>query len=48
MILPPSFDTVRITPDGRAVIAGRAPPSAEVAVRSESVDLGSETAKPDG
>ena len=47
-VTPPSFDTVRITPDGRAVIAGRAPPSAEVAVRSESVDLGSETANRQG
>ena len=47
-VIPPSFDTVRITPDGRAVIAGRAPPDAEVNVRSESVDLGSETANRSG
>ena len=46
--IPPSFDTVRITPDGRAVIAGRAAPGAEVAVRSETVDLGSETANRQG
>ena len=47
-VIPPSFDTVRITPDGRAVIAGRAAPGAEVAVRSETVDLGSETANRQG
>ena len=47
-VTPPSFDTVRITPDGRAVIAGRAPPGAEVTVKSESVDLGSETANLSG
>ena len=47
-LIPPSFDTVRITPDGRAVIAGRAAPGAEVAVRSETVDLGSETANRQG
>ena len=43
-VAPPSFDTVRINPDGGAVIAGRAEPGAEVTVRSESIDLGSETA----
>ena len=43
-ITPPSFDTVRITPDGRAVIAGRADPGADVSVQSETIDLGSETA----
>ena len=46
--MPPSFDTVRITPDGRAVIAGRAPPESEVTVKSETVDLGSETANRQG
>ena len=43
-VTPPSFDTVRITPDGWAVIAGRAEPGARVTVRSASIDLGSETA----
>ena len=47
-VIPPSFDTVRITPDGRAVIAGRAPPGAEVSVKSEAIDLGSETANLSG
>jgi len=31
---PPSFDIVRVEPDGRAVIAGRAAPGAEVELRS--------------
>ena len=43
-VTPPSFDTVRITPDGWAVIAGRAEPGAKVTVRSASIDLGWETA----
>ena len=43
-VTPPSFDTVRITPDGWAVIAGRAEPGARVTVRSASIDLGWETA----
>jgi nucleoid-associated protein YgaU len=30
----PSFDIVRVEPDGRAVIAGRAPPGSEVELRS--------------
>ena len=47
-VTPPSFDTVRIKPDGSAVIAGRAPPGAKVTVRSEDVDLGSETANRSG
>ena len=41
---PPSFDTVRISPDGRAVISGRAEPGADVTVRSESHEIGSVTA----
>ena len=47
-VMPPSFDTVRIKPDGSAVIAGRAPPGAEVTVKSEDVNLGSETANRSG
>ena len=43
-VTPPSFDTVRITPDGRAVIAGRADPGAEVTVQSRSTVLGSDDA----
>ncbi|MFP6743102.1 MAG: peptidoglycan-binding protein, partial [Alphaproteobacteria bacterium] len=30
--IPPSFDIVRISPDGDAVIAGRAEPGAEVQI----------------
>ena len=41
---PPSFDLARIKPDGSAVIAGRAAPGADVTVRSDSIELGSETA----
>ena len=33
-VVRPSFDIVRVAPDGRAVIAGRAEPGAEVEVRS--------------
>ncbi len=33
-VVRPSFDIVRVGPDGRAVIAGRAAPGAEVEVRS--------------
>ncbi|MCY4405164.1 MAG: Ig-like domain-containing protein, partial [Rhodospirillaceae bacterium] len=47
-VTPPSFDTVRIKPDGSAVIAGRAPPGSEVTVKSEDVNLGSETANRSG
>ena len=43
-VTPPSFDTVRISPDGMAVIAGRAEPGADVTVRSESHEIGSVTA----
>ena len=43
-VTPPSFDTVRISPDGSAVIAGRAEPGAHVTVRNGSEDIGSVTA----
>jgi nucleoid-associated protein YgaU len=36
----PSFDVVRVAPDGSAVIAGRAAPGAEVTVREGGKDLG--------
>ena len=35
----PSFDIVRVEPDGRAVIAGRAAPGAEVVVRSSGEEI---------
>ncbi len=37
---PPSFDVVRIAPDGNAVIAGRAAPGARVTVRDGDKELG--------
>lgn len=40
------FDIVRIAPDGRAVIAGRAPPDSRVAVTMDKRLLG--TARADG
>ena len=47
-VTPPSFDTVRIRPDGRAVIAGRAEPGAEVTIQSGLTVIGSVTADPRG
>ena len=43
-VAPPSFDTLRIARDGRAVIAGRAEPGALVTVRSGPNEIGSVTA----
>lgn len=40
----PSFDVVRVAPDGRTVLAGRAAPGAEVTVRTEDAVLGAVTA----
>jgi hypothetical protein len=40
----PSFDTVRVTPDGQAVIAGRAAPGAEVVIRDGDRTIGQVTA----
>jgi nucleoid-associated protein YgaU len=42
--MPPSFDVVRIAPDGNAVIAGRATPGARVTVKDGDKELGSVTA----
>lgn len=38
--VPPSFDIVRVAPDGAAVIAGRAQPGAEVVVKDGATELG--------
>ncbi len=46
--IPPSFDIVRIDPQGGAVIAGRAQPGAEVSVRSDGVEIGRATADSQG
>ena len=40
-VTPPSFDVVRVSPSGRAVIAGRAEPGAEVTVLDDGIPLGS-------
>jgi len=40
-VTPPSFDVVRISPSGRAVIAGRAEPGAEVTVLDDGIPIGS-------
>lgn len=40
-VVLPSFDVVRVSPSGRAVIAGRAEPGAEVTVLDDGVPLGS-------
>lgn len=40
----PSFDVVRVAPDGNAVIAGRAPPGARVTVKDGEKDIGTTTA----
>jgi nucleoid-associated protein YgaU len=37
---PPSFDVVRVSPEGSAVIAGRAQPGAEVVVRDGEREIG--------
>ncbi len=44
----PSFDVVRITPQGDAVIAGRAAPGTEVTVREGAREIGRAMAGPDG
>ncbi len=38
--IPPGFDIVRVSPDGRAVIAGRAEPGTEVTVHAGAQELG--------
>jgi nucleoid-associated protein YgaU len=44
----PSFDIVRVDPQGRAVLAGRAPPGSEVAVFDGDHELGHTAASDDG
>jgi len=40
-VIPPAFDVVRISPSGRAVIAGRAEPGGKVTVLDNGISLGS-------
>ncbi len=44
----PTFDVVRVTRDGNAVIAGRAEPGATVTVLEQGLPLGTVTADPQG
>ena len=44
----PSFDIVRVTPEGNAVIAGRAAPSATVTLRDNGTVIGTVQANPQG
>jgi len=44
----PSFDIVRVTPEGNAVIAGRAAPSATVTLRDNGAVIGTVQADPQG
>lgn len=47
-IVVPTFDVVRVTRDGNAVIAGRAKPGATVTVWDQGLPLGTVTADPNG
>ncbi len=40
-VIRPSFDVVRISPSGRAVVAGRAEPGAKVTVLDDGISIGS-------
>jgi len=46
--IAPSFDIVRIDPQGGAVIAGRGEPGAEVSIRSDGTEIGHATADGQG
>lgn len=43
-IMPPSFDVVRVDPQGLAVIAGRAAPDAEITIVDAGTSIGKATA----
>ncbi len=45
---PPSFDIVRVSPQGQAVVAGRAPPSAEVTLRDNGAVIATGKADAEG
>jgi hypothetical protein len=47
-VIPPSFDVVKVGPDGSAVIAGRAEPGSKVIVRDGDRVVGEVTADPRG
>jgi LysM repeat protein len=43
-VMPPSFDVVRVSPQGLAVIAGRAAPNAEITILDAGTVIGQATA----
>jgi hypothetical protein len=45
---PPSFDIVRIGPQGGAIIAGRGAPGADLSIRADGVEVGRTTADGQG
>ena len=45
---PPSFDIVRVSPQGDAVIAGRAAPGANVTITDNGQEIGRAKATPEG
>ncbi len=45
---PPAFDVVRVSPDGDALVAGRAAAGAEVSVKVDGVETASAVADPQG
>ncbi|SFE80516.1 LysM peptidoglycan-binding domain-containing protein [Roseivivax sediminis] len=45
---PPSFDIVRVTPDGSALVAGRAEPGAQVSLQIDGVSAGTTDADATG
>ena len=45
---PPTFDTVRVEPDGSTVIAGRATPGTEITVKHNGQPIGKTTANAEG
>lgn len=47
-LLPPSFDIIRVSPDGRAVIAGSAAPGAQVTISAGKTKIGTVTADDKG
>ena len=47
-VAPPSFDIVKVAPDGSTVIAGRAEPGSKVVVRDGDTVIGEVTADPRG
>ena len=48
LLVPPSFDIVRVDASGEAVVAGRGAPNAKITLLANGVELASETATPNG